>query len=131
MIKRILLLLTISVLVVPILCADNAPSSSETKDTTVPIWIRKDGGGPNKHMPPANIPVQISINENSVWFAFPFADYPMQVDIEMESEPYGVWSTTLMDTQSFLDSFDGYSGDYKLTITTANGSSYVGYFTLE
>lgn len=48
----------------------------------------------------------------------------MQIDIEMESEPYGVWSTTLMDTQSSLDGCDGYSGDYKLTVTTANGSLF-------
>lgn len=77
------------------------------------------------------MPVSISLSRGCVCFIFPFEGYPMQVDIEMESEPYGVWSTTLMDTQSFLDNFDGYSGDYKLTITTVDGSSYIGYFSLE
>lgn len=130
MIKRILILLIVSVSLVSLSFGNNSPAT-EAKDITFPIRKGDDKKEPNKHKPSMAMPVSISLSGGRIWFIFPFDGYPMQVVIEMESEPYGVWSTTLMDTQSFLDSFDGYSGDYKLTITTADGSSYIGYFTLE
>lgn len=131
MIKRFLLLLIASVLIVPTSFADTAPSSSDKKDIPVIIHKAKENDVPNKHMPSASISAIISIEGERMSFLFPFDQYPLQVDIEMETEPYGCWSVTLLDEQSALDGFGALPGDYKLTVITTEVSTYIGYFSLE
>ena len=130
MVKRILILLIVSVSLVSLSFGNSSPVP-ETKDITVPVRKDNDKKEPNKHIPSIAIPVCISIKGNMIWIENPSGDYPMQVEIEMETEPYGYWTTILSDEQSTLDGFDGFHGDYRLSLETADGSSYIGYFTLE
>ena len=69
------------------------------------------------------------MESGSLGFELPFIDYPATVEICGEQGTSGYWTGTLPDDSDVVP-FDGAAGDYRLTLTTTDGT-YVGYFTID
>lgn len=117
--------------------ADNKPTQPQppTKPNkgTIPIFIRKGKHLPIKYAPSVGVTMTATVTESGMTFNFPFAenDYPMNVELELQSEPYGFWTAIFMDASSCELEFDVTVGDYHISVTTSEYAEYTGYFTLE
>lgn len=117
--------------------ADSKPnqpiSPAPTNKGTIPIFIKRGKHSPQKYAPSIGISITATITENGMAFDFPFpeSDYPMTVELELLSEPYGFWTTTFMDSSSCVLDLDVSVGDYHVTVVNSEGIEYSGHFTLE
>jgi hypothetical protein len=69
--------------------------------------------------------------DNGLRINIPFEEYPVTAEVEQLTTPFGYWTATFTDAASCEMPFDDTVGDYRLTLTTADNSTYTGYFTLE
>lgn len=105
----------------------NVPSNG--KERPIRIFVPNRPG--KKHIPSMGIDISIVISGCAITFDIPLEDYPLQVEVELLSEPFGYWSATFSDSFDTEMEFGGESGDYKLTITTSEDTTYIGYFNLD
>jgi len=113
--------------------AENQPTTPPppppTQDVEIPII--KDPKRPIKFAPAKRLPVYMSFGGGMAVFDLPVDGYPVTLEIIQETTPFGYWTATFTDAASCEMPFDGTVGDYRLTLTTADNSTYTGYFTLE
>lgn len=110
--------------------SDTKDSTGSSKPKEVPIILRKKKDRDMVYAPSRGVEAYISIEESgTVGFILPFESYPADVTITGEGTTMGCWTSTLTDAADVMP-FDGREGDYRLEISTPDGS-YVGYFTLE
>lgn len=103
---------------------------SEPKPNVVPIILHKTKNTPRNVAPSRGVEAYITMEESgTVGFILPFESYPADVTISGEGTTMGCWTSTLAGAADVMP-FDGGEGDYRLEISTPDGS-YVGYFTLE
>lgn len=117
-----------------ILADNNRPQPSpQPNKGTVPIFIRRENIPPKKYAPSLGITMTANVSECGLSFNLPFPeiDYPVTVELELESEPYGFWTATFTDPSSCELEFDVSVGDYRISIITSESTEYAGYFTLE
>ncbi len=102
----------------------------QSKPIIIPVDLKKQKGGPHSYAPSRGVEAYITIEESgTVGFILPFESYPADVTITGEGTTMGCWTSTLAGAADVMP-FDGGEGDYRLEISTPDGS-YVGYFTLE
>ncbi len=124
-------LLAIAFLIPEINAEEQKAKENEGTPITLPIVVRKEKKPPTKYAPSRNIDILATIDNGAISFVLPFEDYPIYVEIEGDGTTFGYWTTTFTDAASCEMPFDGTVGDYRLTLTTADNSTYTGYFTLE
>lgn len=105
------------------------PHPPSTGDVDIPII--KDPKRPVKFAPAKRLPVHMSYGGGVVVFDLPVDYYPVTMEIIQETTPFGYWTATFTDGSSCDMPFDGTAGDYRLTLTTADNSTFTGCFTLE
>lgn len=128
------LILAISILVTSIFATaektDPSTQPSTPTPTEVPIIIVPKKDLPQIPTPPKRIEALMHVTQDALWFDLPFEDYPISATVESMSG-FGYWTATFTDTSSCEIPFNGPVGDYRLTLTTADNSSYTGLFSLE
>lgn len=97
----------------------------------IPIIIYEEDECPKTYSLTGFIEISATVTDGSISFDLPFEGYPMTVEIVGEGMTRGYWSGTLLNSLHPEMPFDGTVGDYRLTLTTADNSTYTGYFTLE
>lgn len=112
------------------------PKKDTTKPAdkiTIPIILKKDKIPPKKYAPSLGITMTVSVTDSGMLLNFPFADgdYPITVELELLSEPYGFWTATFMDSSSCELEFDVTNGDYHMSVATSDASEYSSFFYLE
>ncbi|MDE6534272.1 MAG: hypothetical protein K2M27_12155 [Muribaculaceae bacterium] len=120
----------------PAVVADNQttpdkPTTPPPSGETIPVVIIKGQPRPILHAPAKGIPMTIETLDNGLRINIPFKEYPVTAEVEQLTTPFGYWTATFTDAASCEMPFDGTVGDYRLTLTTADNSTYTGYFTLE
>lgn len=111
--------------------AQSVENNKSVSGKVQPIIISKPTKPGKKHVPSLNICVDACIADGVIEFDIPLEDYPLQVEVELLSEPFGYWSATFSDSFDTEMEINGESGDYKLTITTSEDTTYIGYFNLD
>lgn len=119
-------LLTIS----QVMTAQDTQCKGDTK-INIPIIIDKGRKYPNKYAPPVPIYLSVYVGDDNLSCELPFEVYPIDVEIERTSAPYGLWVGCVYGGESLTVEFEPLCGEYKLTLNTGDESSYVGYFTIE
>jgi len=129
---------TIKLLFLFLILMSNASMSGEEKKdepkprpsmSTIPIILTLPKGGPVFYAPSRGEEGYIIMESGSLGFELPFIDYPATVEICGEQGTSGYWTGTLTDDSDVVP-FGGAAGDYRLTLTTTDGT-YVGYFTID
>lgn len=103
-------------------------SENNTGGDETPIVIRKRKT-PDHYAPAKGVEIMMIHEDGVINLVMPSYLYPADVTITVEGTTMGCWTSTLTDATDVMP-FDEGEGDYRLEISTPDGS-YVGYFTLE
>lgn len=117
--------------------ADNTPNppkpATQPQKGTFPIIMRLGKHPPKKYAPSIGMTLMLTVTETGLQFNSPFSseEYPLAVELEQLSEPYGFWTASFADPSSCELEFEVTTGDYRISITAPESMEYISYFTLE
>lgn len=126
--KNLIIAAVVSTMTFPVLAEPEKPDTAQPG--YIPVEVKKDN--PNKHLrvPAKGILIDCYVETGAFNVTVPESLSSGTVILEQMDSPFGYWIVPFSQPQVCEIGFDGSIGDYKLTISS-EGSSYIGYFTLE